>query len=167
MPRAKVKPKIPDHPNTVTKPFINIDWDKVDGYIKFQCTGEEIAGILGIHPNTLYQRTLQEKGMRYCDYASSKKTSGLGVLRARQFQAALAGNTRMLDKLGDEYLGQGRKSSDTTPNDAKLDALFTSIGDKKEGIENDTESKTDQSNQRSEPEIQHLGGGGSVGENVL
>ena len=37
------------------RPKANIDWNKVDDFLQAQCDGVGIAGILGFHPNTLYE----------------------------------------------------------------------------------------------------------------
>jgi hypothetical protein len=88
---------------------INIDWDKVDGYLKAQCSGLGIASILGICEDTLYRRCVLEKKQEFQEYAAFKKGEGREILRAKQFKAAMDGDKTMLIWLGKQYLEQSDK----------------------------------------------------------
>jgi hypothetical protein len=85
---------------------LTIDWKKVDSYLQAQCDGKSIAGILGMHPNTFYRHCEEEKGMSFGDYSTQKKAEGKEILRAKQFQVAMAGDKTMLVWLGKQYLDQ-------------------------------------------------------------
>jgi hypothetical protein len=88
---------------------INIDWDKVDSYLKAQCSGPGIAAILGVHENTLYNRCLIDKNVDFGAYAAIKKGEGREILRAKQFKTAMDGDKTMLIWLGKQYLEQSDK----------------------------------------------------------
>jgi|SRR5271170_3768750 len=120
--------------NPPGRQLIEIDWNKVDTLIRHQCTGEEVAGELGICYDTLVSR-IQEKDngiySGFSEYASSKKSSGKARLRSSQFAKALKGDSKMLDKLGDVYLGQARKETELPPNEPTLMDLHNVLGENK------------------------------------
>lgn len=114
MPRPK-KGKAKQAP----RPKIPIDWNQVDDYLEAGCSGLKIAAILGISPETLYERCLVEKGYLFSVYSCDKKSYGEAKLELQQFQEALGiakkkGNTQLLLMLGQERLGQGKKKIDTS-----------------------------------------------------
>lgn len=92
------------------RPSSFIEWPKVEGYLKAQCTGTSIAGLLGIHPDTLYRECKRIYGVTFSEYSRTKKAEGLELLRAAQFQGAMGGNTIMQIWLGKQYLGQKDKA---------------------------------------------------------
>lgn len=85
---------------------IVIDWPKVDAMCQIQCTGEEIASVLGISYDTLERACKREKEKGCAEYIAEKKQGGKASLRRRQWQAAQDGNPTMLIWLGKQYLGQ-------------------------------------------------------------
>lgn len=101
MPRAPKKIKLPR-----SRPIIPIDWDQVDKLLMSGCLGTEIASAIGCCPDTLYQRTLQEKGMIFSEYSRKKKEKGDTILRHAQFAKAAKGDNTMLIWLGKLRLGQ-------------------------------------------------------------
>jgi hypothetical protein len=86
-----------------------INWDDVDKLLTSGCTGTEVAGFLGIHPETLYDRTVQEKGTGFSDYSQQKRSHGKSLLRAKQYDKALKGDTTLLIWLGKVSLDQIEK----------------------------------------------------------
>lgn len=87
-----------------------IDWNKVDKYLQAQCDGTGIAGLLGIHPETLYDACKRDKKTDFSVYAAQKKGEGKEILRAKQFEVAMSGDKAMLIWLGKQYLGQNDKT---------------------------------------------------------
>ena len=87
-----------------------INWDDVDTLLTSGCTGTEVAGFLGIHPETLYDRTVLEKGTGFSDYAQQKRSHGKSLLRAKQYAKAMGktdtGDTTLLIWLGKVSLDQ-------------------------------------------------------------
>jgi hypothetical protein len=88
----------------------NIDWVIVDEHLKAQCNGVEIAGILGISPETLYRHCKEEHKVVFDVYSAQKKSEGKAVLRKAQFDSAKSGSVPMLIWLGKQYLEQKDKS---------------------------------------------------------
>ena len=97
-----------------------IDWDRVELLIKAGCSGVEIAGMLGCIPETFYERYNKQYNSPFSAARASKEPAGGGMIRLRQFQSAMQGNTRMLELLGKERLGQGKNNEYVSPNDANL-----------------------------------------------
>jgi hypothetical protein len=101
MPRARRNLKLPSH-----RPLIPIDWNIVDKYLIAECTGTEVAAALGMHPQTLYERCQQEKGMAFSHYSAEKKAHGDLLIRGKQLDTALKGNVTMQIWLGKQRLSQ-------------------------------------------------------------
>lgn len=100
----------------MSRPKINIDWAKVDFYLRAHCDGVGIAGILGIHPDTLYLAVQSEFKMGFSEYSAKKKSEGKELIRGKQFQLALEGDKTMLVWLGKQYLEQRDKSDNNNNN---------------------------------------------------
>ena len=83
-----------------------IDWTQIDAYLRAQCTGKEIAEIFGVSYETLCRRCKQENGVEFGEYAQIKKTQGVNLIRAKQYEIAMKGDKTMLIWLGKQYLGQ-------------------------------------------------------------
>lgn len=88
------------------RPKANIDWKRVDHLLTCQCDGVGIAGILGIHPNTLYLACEEEHKISFSEYSAQKKSEGKELLRAKQFESAMSGDRVMQIWLGKQYLDQ-------------------------------------------------------------
>lgn len=88
------------------KQKIPINWTQVDEWLVSHCSGAEIAGMLGIHPDTLYDRCHEEKAVRFAEYAAEKKSKGKGQLKIKQYSEAMSGDRGMLIWLGKQLLGQ-------------------------------------------------------------
>ncbi len=80
----------------MARPKAIIDWPRVDEYLRAQCDGASIARILGIHPDTLYKACEREHKVCFTAYSEEKKSAGKEILRRKQFDTALSGNTTML-----------------------------------------------------------------------
>jgi IS30 family transposase len=71
------------------RPKAIIDWKKVDGYLRAGCTGTSIAGLLGIHHDTLYDACQREHKTDFSAYSQQKKAEGISLVRATLYQKAL------------------------------------------------------------------------------
>ena len=71
------------------RPKAIIDWKKVDGYLRAGCPGTAIAGILGIHKETLYDACQRDHKTDFSDYSQQKKSEGVSLVRATLYQKAL------------------------------------------------------------------------------
>ncbi len=96
------------------RPKANIDWHKVDNLLKAQCDGVGIAGILGVHPNVLYEACKEVNKLSFSEYSAQKKSEGKELLRAKQFETAMNGDKTLQIWLGKQYLGQKDKNDVTT-----------------------------------------------------
>ncbi len=87
-----------------------IDWKAVDTLLLAGCTGVEVAGYLGIHPETLYLRCEKEKQVGFSVYLQEKRSNGKALLRAKQYAKAMGntkdGDTTLLIWLGKVSLEQ-------------------------------------------------------------
>lgn len=96
------------------RPPAQIDWDMVDNFLKAQCDGVGIASYFGVAPDTLYRLTKERYNIGFDDYRRQKQSEGCELLRAKQFQSAMAGDKTMLVWLGKQYLHQREKTDVTT-----------------------------------------------------
>ena len=71
------------------RPEITIDWRKVDQLLMAGYNGLEVSAELGIHHDTLYNRTLTDLGISFSDYSAQKHSKGDGLLKAKQFNKAM------------------------------------------------------------------------------
>lgn len=95
-------------PNPDGREIIEFDeetWEKAEKLASIQCTGEEIAGVLGVNYDTLLAR-IKEKGFAsFSDWFKKHSASGKMSLRRRQFKMSET-NPTMAIWLGKQYLGQ-------------------------------------------------------------
>lgn len=94
----------------MARPRADIDWKKVNRYLQAQCDGVGIAGLLGIHPDTLYKACERDHKIGFTAYSEQKRAEGKELLRAKQFETAMSGNVSMQIWLGKQHLGQRDKS---------------------------------------------------------
>lgn len=88
---------------------ISIDWKKVDQLLIAGCTGREIAGQLGFHEDTLYNRVKEEFGVGFSAYSAEKYSTGDGMIKAKRFGKAMEGNVQVLLYLSDKRLKEEYK----------------------------------------------------------
>jgi len=91
------------------RPLVEIDWEKVDGMCGIRCTGEEIAGVMGIGYSTLVRAMRREHDMTFDEYYTLKSQNGRASIRKKQYSVAMNGNPYMLKWLGVNWLGQSDK----------------------------------------------------------
>jgi hypothetical protein len=84
----------------------DIDWNVVGDYLNAQCSGVEIASMLGIHENTLYGRCKEDLGLEFVAFSQQKKSEGKQSLKKKQYDVAMSGDKTMLVWLGKQILGQ-------------------------------------------------------------
>jgi len=97
----------------MARPAAKIDWDLVDEYLEAGCEGVEIAGLLGVHPETLYNHCETEHKMGFSHYRATKRAKGDAILRKVQYDIAKEGDKAMLIWLGKNRLGQAEKQEVT------------------------------------------------------
>lgn len=99
------------------RPKAQIDWARVTRMLHAQCDGVAIAGLLGIDPETLYNRCKVDNKMGFSEFAALKRGEGRELIKLKQFEVAMnAGDKTMLIYLGKVYCGQveGAQSIDLT-----------------------------------------------------
>jgi len=92
------------------RPYFEVNWNTVDSMCAIQCTGEEIAGVLGCDYDTLATACKREKGLTFSEYFDQKRATGNVSLRRKQYSTAMEGNPTMLIWLGKNWLGQADKT---------------------------------------------------------
>lgn len=93
----------------MARPKIEIDYSLVENLCAIQCTGEEVASVLGIDYDTLNARIKEEYDVSFSEYYKKHAETGKMSLRRLQWRAAERGNVSMLIWLGKQYLGQTDK----------------------------------------------------------
>jgi AraC-like DNA-binding protein len=97
----------------MARPKINIDWSTVEKLCLIQCTGEEIASVLGCSYDTLERRCKEEYEESFAEYIKRESSGGKASLRRAQWKKAIDdGNATMQIWLGKQYLGQRDKQEE-------------------------------------------------------
>ena len=109
------------------RPKAKIDWNEVDNYLKAQCNGTGIAGILGIAPLTLYRACKDTHNVNFDTYSAQKKGEGKELLKAKMFSTAMTGNVSMQIWLSKQYLGMKDSIDDNTHQDQTVSFEFTEV----------------------------------------
>ena len=81
-------------------------WASVKYMCMIHCTGEEIAGVLGMDYDTLNKNCKEAWHMPISEYIKQNNTNGKMSLRRMQWKAAESGNISMMIWLGKQWLGQ-------------------------------------------------------------
>lgn len=84
---------------------IEINKKLFENMCAYQCTLEEIAGILGVSMDTIERWCKKEYKMNFAEVFAEKRQNGRYSLRRAQFQMAMK-NPTMAIFLGKQYLGQ-------------------------------------------------------------
>jgi AraC-like DNA-binding protein len=88
------------------RPKIEIDINLVKNLCEIQCTGEEIASVLGISYDTLERRIKENEGLSFADFYKKNSETGKMSLRRAMFKKAVGeGNVTMLIWLSKQHLG--------------------------------------------------------------
>lgn len=100
---------------------VSIDFNVVDKLLIAGCDGEDVAGYLGIHADTLYNRVKHKFGVTFTAYSASKRRRGDAMIKAKRFEKAMNDSERCLLNLCEIRLGEGRIVDTTPPNQQQLD----------------------------------------------
>lgn len=85
------------------------EFSGVEYMAKIHCTGEEIAGVLGIDYDTLNRNIKEKYKMGISEFLKKHSASGNMSLRRAQWNSAENGNVTMQIFLGKQWLGQTDK----------------------------------------------------------
>lgn len=99
---------------------LKIDWDRVDRSLIAGSNGVQVAAMLGVHPETLYDKCLQDKKVYFSDYMQQKRQEGNDILLGKQFELAKGGDKMMLIWLGKNRLDQSDKKEIKQQNTGSL-----------------------------------------------
>lgn len=100
----------------MARPKIELDekqWASLEYMAIIHCTGEEMAGVLGISYDTLERIVKTRHKKSFTEWYKEKSANGKMSLRRYQWKSAEAGNTTMQIFLGKQWLGQTEKTDDT------------------------------------------------------
>ncbi len=163
----------------MARPLKEINWDVVDQCMESGCSGVEIAGKFRIQKQTFYERFKKEYGCSFQDYHTEAQEGGLADIRRMLHGKAInnqnPGNAHLLIFLARCRLGMKEPETvvNIAANQAQIDQSHIvmqqahEIETLKAIIEaNAHKPETESELLRSDPPIQHMGGGGSVGEDL-
>lgn len=100
------------------RPRKEIDQKQFEAMCGYQCTLEEICGILGVEDDTLNKWCKETYGCTFSEVFREKRSMGCMSLRRAQFKLAQT-NATMAIFLGKNYLGQ-KDSTDVEFNPESL-----------------------------------------------
>lgn len=83
-----------------------INWERVEMYVKAGCTQERIAKSLYIDRDTLRDRVKDKYGIEYSAFSAALHSEGDMLIEAKQFDKAMKGCWPALLWLGKVRLGQ-------------------------------------------------------------
>lgn len=128
---VKIMPRPPKPiKRQAARPLIPINWEKVDKFLEAGSTGVQIAALIGMHPETLYDRCAREKGVGFTEYRSEKLEKGNSQLLGIQYKLAMQGDKAMLIWLGKNRLNQSdKKKIDHTTNGKCVGQIFLPLKD--------------------------------------
>jgi len=107
-------------PKPMGAPKKEIDWELAKDLCSIHCTQTEIVSILEIDDDT-FRTALHDIGFKtFSSFFTKYSANGKMSLRRKQYTEAMEGNTKMLDKLGDAWLGQGVKVDDNKVEEIKV-----------------------------------------------
>lgn len=109
--------------------FTEKQWEQISQMAHIQCTGEEIASVMGCSYDTLDRRVKERYEQSFADWINEKKQGGKASLRRMQWKTANSGNVTMQIFLGKNMLGQSDKLESKTEVKQHPDAYFGKIDD--------------------------------------
>lgn len=107
MPKAKQKSKAVKR--SPGRPKAEIDWNYVGKMLEAGSTAIGIAATIGVDEDTLRKRCPTDNNCTFSEFSQQKKAKGDELLRAKQYQTAMAGNVTMQIWLGKQRLAQSDK----------------------------------------------------------
>lgn len=124
---------------TKGRPRATINYKLLDDYLRAQCSGASIAGLMGIHPDTLYKAVKSKFKMTFSAYSQQKRAEGCDILRKSMYDQAIGGNVTMAIFLAKNYLQMTDKTELKADvnigalTEAELDALALKLYQNEKG----------------------------------
>ena len=84
--------KTSTEPKKRGRPRKEIDWRQVDALCELQCTGPEIASVMGVCNDTMTNACKRDHGMLFSEYILQKTRPGKVKLRRSLFRLVEQGN---------------------------------------------------------------------------
>lgn len=110
--------------------FDDKQFSSIEYMAMIHCTGEEIAGVMGVDYDTLNRIIKDRYNVSVPEFLKSKGSNGKMSLRRAQWKTAEAGNATMLIWLGKQYLGQTEKIETNTDDVLnRLDEVLSHLGE--------------------------------------
>lgn len=113
------------------RPEADIHWKTVEDLLVSGCSGADIAGYLGMEPNTIYRRCEKDHGIPFSQYSRQFYAKGDSLLRAHQFAKALGktneGDNTLLIWLGKTRLKQKEEQSENVMDLNRVEAMMKQI----------------------------------------
>lgn len=72
------------------RPKANIDWERVAELLRADCDGVAISSLLGIDPETLYNRCKEDNKVGFSEFKEIKKGEGIALVEESIFKDAIA-----------------------------------------------------------------------------
>ncbi len=91
-----------------------IDWDRVDHLLRAGCDGTQICPFFNMHPNTFYDRVVEQYGMSFTEYQTIKRAEGDATILTAQYDKASSGDNTMMVWLGKNRLKQRENPTELT-----------------------------------------------------
>ena len=110
------------------RPIIPINWNVAETLARIQCTGEEIAAVLGIHYDTLQERCKKEFKLTFPEWFKRFSDGGKSSLRRSMWKMATGErpNAAMAIWLSKQYLGMKDNAIFDDENKPKLTLAYSS-----------------------------------------
>ena len=139
------------------RPEKPVDWAKVDQLLLAGCQANEIAPHFDLHRVTFCNRLEKQYGMTFTAYSCLKKDQGDSLLKAKQFEKAMKGDTTQLIWLGKCRLKQRDYDDVTfTPTNDELNTLRHQnmmLQNENAKLKNDHQPQTEPELLRSDPPL--------------
>lgn len=108
------------------------EYSSIEYMAIIHCTGEEMAGVMGVDYDTLNRLVKQRYGKTFSDWYKSASSNGNMSLRRLQWKSAEGGNVTMQIFLGKQWLGQKEQLDTNISGDGMLQDILGYMKDRKE-----------------------------------
>lgn len=88
---------------------IELPFNRIDSALEAGANGVQVAAMLGVHPETLYNYVKEHKKIDFSAYLMEKRQKGNYKLLDAQYKQALQGDRGLLIWLGKQRLDQSDK----------------------------------------------------------
>ena len=108
------------------------EYSSIEYMAIIHCTGEEMAGVMGVDYDTLNRLVKQRYGKTFSEWYKSASSNGNMSLRRLQWKSAEGGNVTMQIFLGKQWLGQKEQLDTNISGDGMLQNILGYMKDRKE-----------------------------------